>query len=87
MIGCEDVSGLGHEVNAAENDIFRAGFFDAVGCLLGEFEAVAGEVGEGDDLILLVMVAEDDEVAGEFGFARGDGGGEVLIVAAAVGVR
>ena len=47
---------LGHEVDAAEDDVFDALL---VGGLAGELEAVAGEVGEVDDGVLLVVVAED----------------------------
>lgn len=45
-VGCEDVCGFGHEVDAAENDVFDWGvcggaFFDD-GCgELGEFEGVS----------------------------------------------
>ena len=73
---------LGHEVHAAEDDELRVG---PGGRLLRELEAVAGDVGELDDLVALVVVAEhEDPVAqrGLGGAARADqvrvgGGGQV----------
>ena len=56
----EDVGALGHEVDAAEDDVLDALL---VGGLAGELEAVAGEVGEVDDRVLLVVVAEDRRAA------------------------
>ena len=50
----QDVGGLGHEVDAAEDD--ELGIV-AAGRLLGELEGVAGDVGELDDLVALVVVA------------------------------
>ena len=62
VVGGEDVGGFGHEVDAAEDDIFSA---NLVGGFAGELEAVAGEVGEIDDGVLLVVMAEDDELAAQ----------------------
>ena len=62
----EHVGAFGHEVDAAENDVLRI-------CLRGDFGelvAVAGEVGEADDLVALVVVAEQDGGRAQFG-ARG----------------
>ena len=56
----QDVRGLGHEVDAAEDD--EVGL-RAVGRELGQLEGVAGEVGVADDLVALVVVAQDDEPA------------------------
>ena len=58
----EDVGGLGHEVDAAEHD--------EVGLRprrreLGQLERVAGEVRVPDDLVTLVVVAQDDQPAAE----------------------
>ena len=53
----QDSGCLGHEVHAAEDDVTRVGA-DGV---LGQFEAVAAEVGELDNFVTLVMVAQDDE--------------------------
>ena len=65
----EDVGGLGHEVDAAEEDEVDALL---VGGVLGELEAVAGEVGVLDDLVALVVVAENDEAAAEGGASGAD---------------
>ena len=56
----EDVGALGHEVDAAEEDVLGVA---AAGRLLRELEGVAAEVGELDDLVALVVVAEDDQIA------------------------
>jgi hypothetical protein len=58
VVAGEDVGALGHEVHSAEHDEFR---FRASGGLLGQLERVAGDVGELDDFIALVMVTEDEE--------------------------
>ncbi len=58
----EDVGGFGHEVDAAEDD-------GPAGCAFGghfrQFVAVTPEVGELDDLVLLVVVAQDQERVAE----------------------
>ena len=54
----KDVSALGHEMHAAEDD--ELGVF-LLGGLAGELEAVAGEVGEIDNGVLLIMMPEDDQ--------------------------
>ena len=51
----ENVGGLGHEVHAAEDDVLGLGL---VGGLSRKFETVAGEVGEIDDGILLIVVSQ-----------------------------
>ena len=58
----QDVGRLGHEVHAAEDDVvgLRPG-----GRLAGELERVAGHVGELDDLVALVVVAEDEDALAE----------------------
>ena len=76
MAGAEDVRSLGHEVDAAEDDVFRLGLPRGE---LRELEGVALEVGVLDDLFPLVMVAEDHQAAAE-ALARGvdagiEGGG------------
>src|SRR5262245_27973878 len=65
----EDVSALGHEVDAAEEDQIGVA---AAGGLLRELKGVAAEVGEPDDLVALVVVAEDDELLAELAFERPD---------------
>jgi hypothetical protein len=57
----EDVGGLGHKVDAAEDHVLRV----ALGGGLGELVAVAGEVGEADDLVALVVMAEDEGIRAE----------------------
>lgn len=90
----QDVRGLRHEVHAAEHDVLglRAG-----GGVPGELERVARDVGELDDLVALVVVAEDEDAVAEGGLGRAGpldevgvgGGGQVpgaLDAALAVGV-
>ena len=54
----QDVGRLGHEVHAAEDDELGV---RAAGGVAGELEGVAGDVGELDDLVALVVVAEDED--------------------------
>ena len=63
--GGEDVGALGHEVHAAEHDEVRLG---PVRGGLRELERVAGDVGELDDLVALVVVAEDEDAIAQRGF-------------------
>jgi len=58
----QDISGLSHEVDAAEDD--KLGVL-LVGGVLGQDEGVAAEVGEPDDLLTLVVVSKDDETFAE----------------------
>src|SRR5581483_1778245 len=62
VFGGENIGGFRHEMDAAKDDIFG---FGVRGGELGEFEAVAPVVRPFDDLVTLVVVAEDDEVAAE----------------------
>ena len=59
LLGAEDRRGLGHEVDAAEDDRLRVG----AGGLVREPERVADEVGDVLHLGHLVVVGEDDRVA------------------------
>ena len=54
----EDVGRLGHEVDAAEDDVLR---LRARRRLPGQLERVAGDVGELDDLVALVVVTEHED--------------------------
>ena len=54
----QDVGRLGHEVHAAEHDELRV---RPGRRLAGELEGVAGDVGELDDLVALVVVAEHED--------------------------
>ena len=58
----EDVGALGHEVHAAEHDELRVGPGRR---LAGQLERVAGHVGELDDLVALVVVAEHEHPVAE----------------------
>ena len=69
MRRAEDVGALGHEVDAAEDDVVGGVL---AGGVLRELERVAGVVGELDDLVALVVVAEDDEAVAERGLGGGD---------------
>ena len=65
----EDVRGLGHEVHAAEQDELGLG---PRGGLARELERVARDVGELDDLVALVVVAQHERAGAERS-ARGAG--------------
>ena len=58
----EDVGRLGHEVHAAEDDVLGA---RASGRVAGQLEGVAGDVGELDDLVALVVVAQHEDPVAE----------------------
>ncbi len=79
----EDVRGLGHEVNPAEDH--ELGIV-LVRSKTGKAERVASPVGELDDLLTLIVVPEDDEPLAEAGTGRGDapdqslGGCRVVVV-------
>ena len=71
----EDVGRLGHEVHAAEDDV---GGPVALGGVAGQLEGVAPGVGPADDLVPLVVVAEDQEPAGEGVLGGPDAGLELV---------
>ena len=58
----QDVGRLGHEVHAAEHDELRV---RPGRRLARELEGVAGDVGELDDLVALVVVAEHEDPRAE----------------------
>ena len=62
MRGAEDVGALRHEVDAAEDDVVRPRIARRP---LRQLEGVAALVGEADDVVALVVVAEDDEPLAE----------------------
>ncbi len=68
-VGRQNVGALGHEMHTAEDDVVG---FGPGRCGLGELERVAGDVGELDDLVALVVVAEDEHPVSE-GRLRGPG--------------
>src|ERR1035438_536547 len=59
----EYVGALGHEVDAAENNVLGGSF----GGDAGELVAIAGGVGEADHLVALVVVAEQQGCRAQFG--------------------
>ncbi len=65
----QDVSCLGHEMDATEDDraTVRAG-----GGQLAKLITVAGQVRELDDLVLLVVVPQDEQSRAKFFFDRPD---------------
>ena len=65
----QDVRTLGHEVNTAENDVFR---ILALRRLLCKFEGIPPIISELDDLISLVVVPEDDNARAERFLGSGD---------------
>jgi hypothetical protein len=69
VVGAEDVGALGHEVNAAEHDVFGlcAGF-----ALARQLPRIADDVGVDEDLVALVVVAEDEEAVAEGLLGRPD---------------
>lgn len=68
----EDVGALGHEVDAAENDVAGA----RGGSLLGELEGIAAEISELNDFIALVVMAQNDGILAEARLGSGDAGVE-----------
>jgi hypothetical protein len=80
----QDVGGFGHEVDAAEDDVFGALLGGGV---LRELEAVPGEVGVLDDLFALIVVAEDDELFAQVGAGGGDATVELFRFEVKIGPR
>ena len=75
MVGGQDVGGLGHEVDAAEDDVVRLRAF------LGEDrqpERVAAGVGPTHHLVALVVVAQHEDPVAEGGLGGPDALGELL---------
>ncbi|CAE7760141.1 unnamed protein product [Symbiodinium sp. CCMP2592] len=90
-VGCEDVCGFCHEVDAAENDVGDGGVcFGAVlddgGGELRELEGVSHEVGVLDDGVHLVVVSEDEEGGPELFAAVLDARGEFRFRERVVGI-
>ena len=63
----QDVGRLGHEVHAAEDD---AAAIAAVGGHLAELIAVAAQVGEGDHLVLLIVMAQNQQLRAQAACGR-----------------
>ncbi len=68
ILAAEQVGALGHEMHAAEDDVPGLG----LGGDLGELVAVAGRVGEADNFVALVVVAEQEHLLAELGASLGD---------------
>ena len=78
LIG-EDVRRLGHEVHAAKDDVFRAALSGFRSCEPAQLETVAGEVDVAQHVILLVMMAEDQQIASERSAAGGDARSQFIL--------
>ena len=76
VVGREDVRRLRHEVHAAEEDELGLG---PGGGLARELERVARDVGELDDLVALVVVAEHEGPAAQRGAGRAGALDEVRV--------
>src|SRR6267378_2568653 len=68
VLAAENVRAFGHEVHATENDIAAFGLRS----LEGEFEGVTAKIGELDDFVALVMMAQNHDIAVKTGFRSGD---------------
>ena len=84
MRRAQHVGALGHEVDAAEDDVVS---LMLPGGVLRELERVAGDVGELDHLVALVVMAEDDEPIAEGGASGGNAHVELVVGETEVGVR
>ena len=69
MRRAEDVGALGHEVDAAEDDVVR---LRVGGGPSRQLERIAALVGEADHVVALVVVAEDDEPLRQLRLRRAD---------------
>lgn len=67
VVGRQDVRGFRHEVHTAEDDVL--GLRARCG-VAGQLEGVARDVGELDDLVALVVVAEHEDLVPEFLLGR-----------------
>src|SRR6267378_3836137 len=59
VLAAENVRAFGHEVHAAENDIAAFG----LGGLEGELEGVTAKIGELEDFVAMVMMAQNHDIA------------------------
>ncbi len=67
VLGGQDIGRLGHEMHAAEDDELRVFLLRR---LAGKLEAVAREIREIDDRILLIVMAENDQPSIQRRFCR-----------------
>src|SRR5437016_13965108 len=70
-------------MHTAEDDIAALG----LRCLEGEFEGITAEVGELDDLVALVVMAQNDRVVAETGFGGSDAVVEGIVWHQEVGIE
>jgi hypothetical protein len=68
MLAAENVRTLSHEVHAAKDNIATLG----LGSLEGELEGVTAEIGELDDFVALIMMAQNDDVRTQTSLGGGD---------------
>src|SRR5229473_1038407 len=68
VLAAENVRAFGHEVHAAEDDVAALGLRS----LEGELEGVTTEIGELDDFVALVMMAQNNDVSAQAGFRGSD---------------
>src|SRR5258707_6029563 len=68
MLAAKDVRTLSHKVHAAKDDIAALGLRS----LEGEFEGVTAEIGELDDFVALVVMAQYHDVLAQAGLGGGD---------------
>src|SRR5574341_2224509 len=69
MIGAQNVSGLGHEMHAAKDQVFG---FATARSVLRELERIASQIGVADHVVALVMVTENHCAVAEFLFGLTD---------------
>jgi len=68
VLAAENIGALGHKVHTAEHDIATLGLRS----LEGEFEGVTAEIGELDDFVALVVMAQYHDVLAQAGLGGGD---------------
>src|SRR5258708_7253653 len=66
----EEIRALGHEVDTAEDNVFRV----SARALLGKFVGITTKVGEANDLVALVVMAKDESAGSEHTTRRRDAG-------------
>ena len=84
VVAGQDVGGLGHEVDAAEDDELG---LRLVGGQPGEPEGVPPGVGPAHDLVALVVVAEDEQPGAERGLGGADHGRQLVVGRGRVALR
>src|SRR5260370_27602269 len=68
VLAAEDICAFGHEVHTAEHDVTSLGLRS----LEGELEGVTAEIGELDDFVALVVMAQNNDVSAQAGFRGSD---------------